>query len=247
MQDEGSKGVVGSLPSLQGTGHGETLGLASQLEERVVQDFVRRKKDILNVNPSVTGKYSDEELHMKEFIRPFRRGVGGLFKSRWTDFRVTERRMNDDSLAVLSNISAPPEGPRKAFIGFVLFKIGRDTLELIQQMAAVLNVPTSAFSFAGLKDRSGVTQQEMAVDAAHVSPRQLLGLNNGRALPRALVGNLRWRERPMHPGEHAGNVFSILLRHVEARPYRPPHGSLSHLSVPRSAPRPERSCFTPAT
>eukprot|EP00960_Hanusia_phi_P070354 767289-Hanusia_phi.AAC.2 len=35
-------------------------------------------------------RYEDEELGMSRFVRPEEAGIGGIFKWRWTDFRVNE-------------------------------------------------------------------------------------------------------------------------------------------------------------
>ena len=67
---------------------------------------------------------------------------------------------------------------------------------------------------AGLKDKSAVTEQEVCV--AGESAARLRRANShfkGLAL-----GDFEYCDKPLQLGEHAGNRFTLVLRHVSLGP-----------------------------
>ena len=74
-----------------------------------------------------------------QYVKPHRRGLGGLIRYRWHDFRVTERRLHDASLTELTDVDNPPAGEKQRYMLAVLYKIGRDSFELVSKL--VLNKP----------------------------------------------------------------------------------------------------------
>ena len=70
------------------------------------------------------------------------------------------------------------EGERYKYLRFVLAKSGFDSTTLVARLAAWLKVDVKRFTFAGLKDKSGVTEQEVC--AVGVSPGRLLRANQVR-------------------------------------------------------------------
>jgi len=81
------------------------------------------------------------------------------------------------------------------------------TLALQNQLARVLGVANSAVQFPALKDKQAVTVQFGTVRAA--GPRQV----EGRRFFAERVG---WLNRPLSPGDVAGNRFSVVLRDLDA-------------------------------
>jgi len=132
---------------------------------------------------------------------------------------VTERRLHDASLTQLTDVDNPPAGEKKRYLLAVLYKIGRDSFELVSKLAEHLKIGRDRIGIAGLKDKAGVTMQEVSIDcisAGSIRADRVLSIN--KALKRAALGNLRWSSRSLHHGEHAGNHFCILVRQVEAEP-----------------------------
>ena len=188
----------------------------TDIEEIAARDFAQRTEEILNWNPITSFRFNDKMLGMTCFVKPHRRGVGGLIRYQWHDFRVVERRLNDASLTELTDIDSLPTGPPQRYLLAVLYKVGRDTFELISKIAWHLGIHRDRIGFAGLKDRAAVTMQEVSVDCitpGGVRGEQVLSLN--KVLLRAGIGNLRWSPRALHFGEHAGNHFSLVIRQVE--------------------------------
>ena len=132
---------------------------------------------------------------------------------------VTERRLHDGSLTELTDVDNPPAGEKQRYLLAVLYKIGRDSFELVSKLAEHLRIGRDRIGLAGLKDKAGVTMQEVSIDcisAGSIRADKVLSINKG--LKRAALGNLRWSPRSLHHGEHAGNHFCILVRQVEAEP-----------------------------
>lgn len=61
------------------------------------------------------------------------------------------------------------------FLAFHLYKENMDTIEAIQLIARRLHMNSRDFSYAGMKDRRGITVQRVV--ARNVTPRKILGIN----------------------------------------------------------------------
>nr|XP_054752354.1 pseudouridylate synthase PUS7L-like [Lytechinus pictus] len=100
------------------------------------------------------------------------------------------------------------------FTGFTLQKINTETLSAIQQLARLIGVQTSAFTYAGIKDKKAVTSQEMVVK--DITSKRLEDISN--QLPQWLkVGSIHPRTKPMVTAELWGNHFDITLQNVERK------------------------------
>jgi len=77
------------------------------------------------------------------------------------------------------------------------------TLQLRNRLAAALDLSPSAVTFPALKDRQAVAVQFGTVRGA--GPRQV----KGQGFTAERVG---WLDRPLSPGDVAGNRFSVVLR-----------------------------------
>ncbi|KAG0319081.1 multisubstrate pseudouridine synthase 7 [Dissophora globulifera] len=96
------------------------------------------------------------------------------------------------------------------FCRFCLFKENRETMEAINFLTSSLRVPSRVFSFAGTKDRRGVTSQW--VTAHKVKAERLVGLNS--SLRNMRLGNFSYVSRGLKLGDLNGNRFMITLRNV---------------------------------
>ncbi|ORZ05755.1 pseudouridine synthase [Lobosporangium transversale] len=96
------------------------------------------------------------------------------------------------------------------FCRFCLFKENRETMEAINFLTSCLRVPGKVFSFAGTKDRRGVTSQW--VTAHKVKADRLNGLN--KSLRNMRLGNFSYVSQGLKLGDLNGNRFTITLRNV---------------------------------
>ncbi|KAF9921445.1 multisubstrate pseudouridine synthase 7 [Linnemannia zychae] len=97
------------------------------------------------------------------------------------------------------------------FCRFCLFKENRETMEAINHLTSTLRVPGKVFSFAGTKDRRGVTSQW--VTAHKVKAERLVALNKG--LRNMSLGNFSYVSKGLRLGDLNGNRFMITLRNVQ--------------------------------
>ncbi|KAF9142648.1 multisubstrate pseudouridine synthase 7 [Mortierella sp. GBA39] len=97
------------------------------------------------------------------------------------------------------------------FCRFCLFKENRETMEAINHLTTTLRVPGKVFTFAGTKDRRGITSQW--VTAHKVKAERLLALNKG--LRNMSLGNFSYVPKSLKLGDLNGNRFMIALRNVQ--------------------------------
>ncbi len=119
-------------------------------------------------------------------------GVGGLAKASPDDFEVEE---------------IPAYLPSGAGEHLYLWieKRGRTTPEVAQAVAGALDLPGRAVSWAGLKDRQGVTRQWLSAHTPKPWPAALEG--DGFRVLRA-----ERHENKLRPGHLRGNRFRLLVR-----------------------------------
>ncbi|KAF2143347.1 uncharacterized protein K452DRAFT_325919 [Aplosporella prunicola CBS 121167] len=95
------------------------------------------------------------------------------------------------------------------YLHFTLYKENKDTMEVIYFIASQLKLQQHKhLSFAGTKDRRGVTVQRVA--AKRVRAHQLEPIS--RRLNNARIGGLKHEQHPLSLGDLAGNEFVITLR-----------------------------------
>lgn len=122
-------------------------------------------------------------------------GIGGELKTEPEDFVVEEMPAYEPS----------GEG-QHTFI--TIEKRDRNTLDVVQQLAALLGIPQRDIGFAGLKDRQSIARQCLSVPG--IPPEQLRGLT---------FSGVRVLDAERHPhklrrGHLRGNRFRIRLRNV---------------------------------
>ncbi|RLN21260.1 hypothetical protein BBJ28_00002843 [Nothophytophthora sp. Chile5] len=112
-----------------------------------------------------------------------------------------------------SNAHAPWPKNRPDFLQFVLYKRNMETNSIMVQLAKAMNSNVSAFSYAGTKDKRGITTQLCTVYRG--SKERLETLNRaGRDLEsfNFLVGDARYVAEKLHLGDLRGNRFSLAIR-----------------------------------
>ncbi|KAJ1617901.1 pseudouridine synthase, partial [Pavlovales sp. CCMP2436] len=108
-----------------------------------------------------------------------------------------------------------PGGADHKYVHFVLVKENRDTMDVIENLARVLNCKPSVFSYAGVKDRRAVTVQRLC--AYKLLPDRLAGIEQRGTLGAGVrLGDMRFASKQIKTGELAGNRFTVVLRAVPA-------------------------------
>ena len=91
---------------------------------------------------------------------------------------------------------------------FHLYKENTDTMEALNLFSKLMKIPVTRFSFAGTKDKRGVTVQQMV--AKNVGDRRLAGLN--KRLRNMQLGNFKSVNDPLGLGDLKGNLFTVVLK-----------------------------------
>jgi tRNA pseudouridine13 synthase len=94
------------------------------------------------------------------------------------------------------------------YLHFSLYKENKDTMEVVSFIAKSLNVRPKSFSFAGTKDRRGVTVQRISVWRQYAE--RLASLN--RTLRGSKIGGFKYEPTSLELGDLKGNEFLITLR-----------------------------------
>ncbi|EME47248.1 hypothetical protein DOTSEDRAFT_114770, partial [Dothistroma septosporum NZE10] len=100
------------------------------------------------------------------------------------------------------------------YLHFTLYKENKDTMEVLNFLGAQLKMHIKHFSFAGTKDRRGVTVQRVAI---HRVLRQRIEQLNKMARGRSwrLGGPWEYRPEGLELGMLSGNEFLLTLRDAE--------------------------------
>lgn len=102
---------------------------------------------------------------------------------------------------------------RPDYLQFVLYKRNMETNSVMMQLAKAMNSNVSAFTYAGTKDKRGITTQLCTVYRG--SKERLETLNRaGRELDsfNFLVGNAEYVPERLNLGDLRGNRFSLAIR-----------------------------------
>jgi len=100
------------------------------------------------------------------------------------------------------------------YVRFVCFKENLTTTQAVREIAKMCRVKAKDISFAGSKDKRGVTTQFMTIHKT--MPARLAKVNKKPSNYSTLkVGSFSWAKKPFTLGELWGNRFTMVLRKVE--------------------------------
>ncbi|OQS01024.1 tRNA pseudouridine synthase D (TruD) [Achlya hypogyna] len=107
---------------------------------------------------------------------------------------------------------------RPNYVKFVLYKKNKETVDAMQHMAKLLYLNDNTFSYAGTKDKRGLTTQWVT---AYRVPRETIArINNHKNFGKNydmypfLVGNFSYVAEPLTLGDLYGNQFGLVLRNI---------------------------------
>lgn len=102
-------------------------------------------------------------------------------------------------------------GPQKDFLHFTLYKENKETMQVANLLAKFLRVPPKTISYAGTKDRRGVTVQRASI--SKMKAERLNGLN--RTLRGVKLGSFSYEDNQLKLGDLKGNEFYITIRNID--------------------------------
>lgn len=192
----------------------ETLQNALSIDESFLVQLLKYSQDSRSDDPSLL----TPELPSKEARTAVHQAIRIIFRgalqSETQDDRIRiyrrqglgDKRRRDDR-----NNQHPDQ---QRFLSFSLHKTNMDTLEAIQFIARRLHMSARDFSYAGTKDRRGVTTQKVV--ARNVTPAKILGINKLCEDGRLKVSNIQAVREPLCLGDLQGNRFELIIRSVDS-------------------------------
>lgn len=126
------------------------------------------------------------------------KGIGGTIRSKYNDFYVEE----------IPEHLPSGSGPNTWIL---IEKIGRNTLDVVLDIARELKISRKRMGFAGMKDKAALTRQWLCV--ANSEPSEIEGLRN--KLYNVEILEIKRNEKKLRIGQLIGNKFRILIRDVE--------------------------------
>jgi tRNA pseudouridine13 synthase len=126
------------------------------------------------------------------------KGIGGQIRTKYEDFYVEEIPESEPS----------GEGPNTWFF---IEKLGRETLDVVLDVARELHVDRKRMGFAGMKDKRAVTRQWLCV--ANSDVEQIKELED--KLYKVKILKIMQNEKKLRIGQLIGNKFRLLIRDTE--------------------------------
>lgn len=126
------------------------------------------------------------------------KGIGGQIRTKYEDFYVEEIPESEPS----------GEGPNTWFF---IEKLGRETLDVVLDVARELHVDRKRMGFAGMKDKRAITRQWLCV--ANSDVEQIKELED--KLYKVKILKIMQNEKKLRIGQLIGNKFRLLIRDTE--------------------------------
>ncbi|MGC9517328.1 MAG: tRNA pseudouridine(13) synthase TruD [Methanomicrobiales archaeon] len=135
-------------------------------------------------------------LNAETYITP-QEGIGGKIRTTYEDFNVEE----------IPERIPSGKGPN---IWIFIEKVGRNTLDVVLDMARILRISRKRMGFAGMKDKRAVTRQWICV--SNIDLPKILELE--KKLHNVKILSILPNEKKLRIGQLIGNKFRILIRDV---------------------------------
>ncbi|EGG23829.1 tRNA pseudouridine synthase D [Cavenderia fasciculata] len=103
-------------------------------------------------------------------------------------------------------------GDKPKFVQFVLHKENKELLDAIGILSNVMHVNQRSFSFAGTKDKRGVTSQRVTV--YRQSPENIVAANQRLFSSIRVGGDFKYVDKHLMLGDLNGNRFTVVIRDV---------------------------------
>jgi tRNA pseudouridine13 synthase len=136
-------------------------------------------------------------LNAETYITPHK-GIGGRIRAKYEDFYVEE----------IPETLPSGKGPNTWLL---IEKIGRNTLDVVLDVARELHLSRKRMGFAGMKDKAALTRQWICV--SNLEPDELQNLEE--KLYNVKILKITQNEKKLRIGQLVGNKFRIMIRDTE--------------------------------
>ncbi|ANB12520.1 pseudouridine synthase PUS7 [Sugiyamaella lignohabitans] len=192
--------------------------ITDEQRERLVsllgQEFVDKIFTLFNTGLKIISeKTIDDKEERTSVHQLLREAFNSRLESRTTpenQFIIT--LANNNTRTPRSKLDKSSMGSHSAYLHFVIYKENKETMEVANLISKFLRIPPKSITYAGTKDRRGVTVQRACV--SKISVERVNGLN--KALRGIKLGSFKYESGHLRLGDLKGNEFYITLREVEA-------------------------------
>lgn len=212
----------------------------AQALETFVVDLVEAQHESVSNQRRAQGS-AEEEAKMPEVAGEFffpeitdkdqRARVHALVREFAGDVAVSDTAANADGVSVVRVRKMMVNGKKRRdvdqrgnggnkwpagrpdYLQFTLYKKNVETNSVMQQLARAMNVNVSAFSYAGTKDKRGITTQQCTIYRGAKERLEMLN-RAGRELDEFnfLVGDAKYVPAKLNLGDLRGNQFALAIR-----------------------------------
>jgi tRNA pseudouridine13 synthase len=101
--------------------------------------------------------------------------------------------------------------PNMRYISVNVYKENKDTTEVVQRLASFLRLRNSDITYAGNKDKRGITVQKMVIENSSVDRLR----HANERIHQVCLSDAQKADKPLKLGDLQGNHFRIVIRCVE--------------------------------
>lgn len=160
------------------------------------------------------------ELEVTSLDKDSRRAIHNCVKKAFKDLNSNTTERDGKKFVVFGlaksnrdrqNRGKWPECRSGEYLYFVVHKRNMDTTETVNLISRKLGMRPNNITFAGTKDKRGITSQLMCIKRGE--PSRMYHLSKG--IYNVYLGNYSFKTKPLRLGDLKGNQFRIALRNVE--------------------------------
>lgn len=203
-------------------------GCRQRLVEKIGEDSLNQVIELFSTGTKLeVDKTFDSKEERTAIHQLFREAFNSKLETKTTPenkFIITLATKNSRRYN-LSKLDKQSLGPSKEFLHFTVYKENKETMEVANLLSKFLRIPPKSVSYAGTKDRRGVTVQRACI--SKIKLERINGMN--KTLRGIKLGSFVYESSPLRLGDLQGNEFFITIRDVEAHSQEVVNQSLSSL------------------
>lgn len=175
-----------------------------QQEQKRIEEYLAKDPDAFTPKRNFTYQQILEYIGITIDLGYLPQGYLNFYQQ---DFIVEE--IGDDghiSSIELGKNTIPRSDPNNKTLYADMIKVGISTLDAINNITQILNIPVTNITYAGIKDAMAITSQRIAIRDIDIK-----NLQDFKA-PGIILKNFKWGKGVMEKGALRGNRFTIIAR-----------------------------------
>ncbi|PRT54274.1 Multisubstrate pseudouridine synthase 7 [Wickerhamiella sorbophila] len=182
----------------------------SKLEELVGAEVVDKCLELFHTGTKYETEQAFEDKALRTQIHQL---FGEAFQGRLDTSTTADKRLivRLQTRSTRSRVPKSEAGNVLEFLRFTVYKENKETMEVTGLIARFLRIQPKAITFAGTKDRRGVTCQKFSIRRMNVA--RVSSLNS--TLRGVKLGSFQYMSEPIRLGDLNGNQFVISVRNID--------------------------------